>query len=69
MSTWSEENDIKLWSLRSKPTSQLATTFNKTAGAIRSRLKHLQGKYVLLDINLLFYFYVLVCMRCVYIFV
>ena len=40
--TWSEENDIKLWSLRSKPTSQLATKFNKTAVAIRSRLKHLQ---------------------------
>ena len=41
--TWSEEDDMKLWSLRSKPESQLSTTFNnKSAGAIRSRLKHLQ---------------------------
>jgi len=40
--SWSESDDKKLWSLRSKPTSQLAITFNKTSGAIRSRLKHLQ---------------------------
>ena len=39
---WSEEDDIKLWSLRSKPVSQLSKRFNKTAGAIRSRLIHLQ---------------------------
>jgi len=39
---WSEEDDIKLWSLRSKPVPQLSTTFNKTSGAIRSRLIHLQ---------------------------
>ena len=39
---WSEEDDIKLWSLRSKPVPQLSTRFNKTAGAIRSRLIHLQ---------------------------
>ena len=39
---WSEEDDIKLWSLRSKPVPQLSTRFNKTAGAIRSRLLHLQ---------------------------
>jgi hypothetical protein len=38
---WSEQDDLKLWSLRSKPTSQLAVDFNKTTGAIRSRLKHL----------------------------
>ena len=38
---WSEWDDHKLWSLRSKPTSELATIFNKTSGAIRSRLKHL----------------------------
>ena len=37
---WSEEDDIKLWSLRSKPVPQLSTRFNKTAGAIRSRLIH-----------------------------
>ena len=36
------EDDIKLWSLRSKPVSQLSKRFNKTAGAIRSRLIHLQ---------------------------
>jgi hypothetical protein len=41
--TWSEEDDMKLWSLQSKPESQLSTTFNnKSAGAIRSRFKHLQ---------------------------
>lgn len=40
--TWSEEDDRRLWSQRSKPTSQLAESFGKTAGAIRSRLKHLQ---------------------------
>jgi len=40
--SWSESDDKKIWSLRSKPTSQLAITFNKTSGAIRSRLKHLQ---------------------------
>ncbi len=39
---WSEEEDIKLWSLRAKPVPQLSATFNKTAGAIRSRLIHLQ---------------------------
>ena len=39
---WSEEDDIKLWSLRSKPVPQLSTRFNKTAGAIHSRLLHLQ---------------------------
>ena len=39
---WSEEDDIKLWSLRAKPVPQLSATFNKTAGAIRSRLIHLQ---------------------------
>ena len=41
---WSEEDDIKLWSIRSKPkpVPQLSTRFNKTAGAIRSRLIHLQ---------------------------
>ena len=39
---WSLEDDYKLWSLRSKKTtSQLAVRFNKTAGAIRSRLRHL----------------------------
>ena len=39
---WSEEDDELLWSLRSKKTtSQLAVTFNKTTGAIRSRLRHL----------------------------
>ena len=38
---WSEWDDHKLWSLRLKPTSELATIFNKTSGAIRSRLKHL----------------------------
>ena len=38
---WSEQDDYKLWSLRSKPPSQLASTFNRTPGAIRSRLKHL----------------------------
>ena len=40
--TWSEEDDRRLWSQRSKLTSQLAESFGKTAGAIRSRLKHLQ---------------------------
>jgi hypothetical protein len=40
--TWSEEDDRRLWSQRSKPTSQLAESFGKTTGAIRSRLKHLQ---------------------------
>lgn len=40
--TWSEEDDRRLWSQRSKSTSQLAASFGKTAGAIRSRLKHLQ---------------------------
>ena len=40
--TWSEEDDRRLWSQRSKPTSQLEESFGKTAGAIRSRLKHLQ---------------------------
>ena len=39
--SWSEANDQKLWSLRYKPTSQLASTFDKTQGAIRSRIKHL----------------------------
>ena len=39
--TWSEANDQKLWSLRYKPISQLASTFDKTQGAIRSRIKHL----------------------------
>lgn len=39
--TWSEEDDRRLWSQRSKPSSQLAESFGKTAGAIRSRLKHL----------------------------
>lgn len=39
---WSLEDDYKLWKLRSKPTSQLAITFNKSAGAIRSRLRHLE---------------------------
>ena len=39
---WSEEDDIKLWSLRSKPLSQLSKSFNKSTGAIRSRLMHLQ---------------------------
>ena len=38
---WSEEDDFKLWSLRSKPTYQLATIFDKTYGAIQSRLKQL----------------------------
>ena len=38
---WSEQDDYKLWSLRSKPTYQLAEIFNKTTGAIQSRLKHL----------------------------
>ena len=42
--TWSEEDDIKLWSLRSKPESSAVYNIfnNKSAGAIRSRLKHLQ---------------------------
>ena len=39
---WSEEDDMKLWLLRTKPLSQLSRTFNKTAGAVRSRLIHLQ---------------------------
>jgi len=39
---WSEEDDIKLWSLRSKALSQLSRTFNRTTGAVRSRLIHLQ---------------------------
>ena len=39
--SWSEANDQKLWSLRYKPTSQLASTFNETQGTIRSRIKHL----------------------------
>ena len=38
---WSEQDDYKLWSLRSKPTYQLAEIFNKTTGAIQSRIKHL----------------------------
>ena len=38
---WSEEDDHKLWSLRLKPISQLALIFDKTYGAIQSRLKHL----------------------------
>ena len=38
---WSEQDDHKLWSLRSKSTSELAITFNRTSGAIRSRLRHL----------------------------
>ena len=38
---WSEQDDYKLWSLRSKQTYQLAEIFNKTNGAIQSRLKHL----------------------------
>ena len=39
---WSEQDDCKLWSLRSKPTSELTKIFNRrTSGAIRSRLKHL----------------------------
>ena len=42
--TWSKADDKKLWSLRSKPESSavynIVTT--KSAGAIRSRLKHLQ---------------------------
>jgi len=41
--TWSEADDMKLWSLRSKPeSSAVYNIFNKSAGAIRSRLKHLQ---------------------------
>ena len=40
---WSYQGKlIKLWSLQSKPVPQLSTRFNKTAGAIRSRLLHLQ---------------------------
>ena len=39
---WSEEDDMKLWLLRTKPLSQLSRTFNKTAGAVRPRLIHLQ---------------------------
>ena len=39
---WSLEDDQALWAQRSKKTSQLAAQFGKTAGAIRSRLKHLQ---------------------------
>lgn len=41
MTTWSEEDDRKLWSLRSQPAAGLASTFGKTAGAVRSRIKHL----------------------------
>mmetsp|Transcript_31046 Transcript_31046/g.65701 ORF Transcript_31046/g.65701 Transcript_31046/m.65701 type:complete len:293 (+) Transcript_31046:24-902(+) len=42
--TWSEADDRKLWSLSKqyKTTAQLASTFGKTNGAIRARLKHLQ---------------------------
>ena len=42
--TWSEADDKKLWSLRSKPESSAVYNIfkNKSAGAIRSRLKHLQ---------------------------
>jgi len=42
--TWSEADDMKLWSLRSKPESSAVYNIfnNKSAGAIRSRLKHLQ---------------------------
>ena len=42
--TWSEEDDRRLWSQSQqyKTTSQLASSFNKTTGAIRARLKHLQ---------------------------
>lgn len=39
---WTEEDDRKLWSLRTKPTSYLAAMFYRKDGAIRSRLKHLQ---------------------------
>ena len=44
-SYWSEQDDRNLWRLRSKPTSQLAKTFNRTSGAIRSRLQHLNDPH------------------------
>ncbi len=40
---WSLEDDLKLWSLRSKSISELAPIFNRTMGSIRSRLKHLNN--------------------------
>jgi hypothetical protein len=42
--TWSLQDDLSLWAQRSKPASQVASSFGKTAGAIRSRLKHLQDR-------------------------
>ncbi len=40
---WSKEDDIRLWSRRSKPIAVLAEEFDRSKGGIRSRLKHLQN--------------------------
>ena len=40
---WTKVDDVQLWASRSKPTAVLAGEFDRSAGGIRSRLKHLQN--------------------------
>ncbi|KAL9186513.1 hypothetical protein ACHAXT_005751 [Thalassiosira profunda] len=41
--SWSAEADRQLWATRSQSTAQLAASFGRSSGAIRSRLKHLNN--------------------------